>query len=228
MTLDYVTKNILHTYTISSKNKVVMKTTLTKFIAVAFAAAGTSQAAVLLAYEFNADGNTLGFTDQNERFTETVAGGFYTAVDGPSGSTDYQMRNNLGNGDAGTTPTAGDFTIGTSAGQANFITFRIRQDGGVADTPQLFVVAADGGAGTGIAGSPITFAVPTIDQFQTYTVNLATTLTPGNTFSSIRFDPRSTVGGFTVDYIRIESIPEPSSALLGFLGLGAICVRRRR
>lgn len=210
-----------------------MKKTILPLLGVAFLAAGTSQAAILLGYEFDMDTDLLGFTDQGNRFVETVAGGFYSATDGPSPSTDYQMRNILGNGDSGSDPTGASFTIGTGVGEANFITFRLRQDGGTASTPELFVYPTDTIAGADPAGNnpgnnPFVLAAPTIDQFQTYTVDLVAAFGSGTTISSLRLDPRNTQGGFTVDFIRIESIPEPSSALLGVLGLGALCIRRRR
>lgn len=205
--------------------------------------AGSSHATTVLlqGYEFTADGNTLGFTDQGDRFVETVANGFYTAVDGPSTNVDYQLRNSLGSGDSGTLPTLGEFTIGSEVGQATTITFRLRLDGGTAgvvdmasgqvlNAPQLFIIANDTAGGAGIPGSPFTFAEPTLDEFQIFTVDLLT-LSPtavGTTFSSIRLDPRQQEGGFTLDYIRIEGVPEPSAALLSVLGLGAFLVRRRR
>ena len=205
--------------------------------------AGSSHATVLLqGYEFNVDGNTLGFTDQGERFVETVANGFYTAVDGPSANQDYQLRNNLGNGDSGTLATQGQFTIGSGVGEASTITFSLRlfnggtpgainaANGQVLNAPQLFIVAADGAAGLGIGGSPITFDEPVFGEFQTFTVDLLT-LSPtavGTVFSSIRLDPRQDAGDFEIDFIRIEGVPEPSAALLSVLGLGAFLVRRRR
>lgn len=222
---------------------VMSKKLILSALSAAVISAGSSHATVLLqGYEFTEDGNTLGFIDQGERFVETVANGFYTAVDGPSGNVDYQLRNSLGSGDSGTLPAQGEFTIGSEVGQATTITFRLRLDGGTAgaigpaplsqilNAPQLFIIANDTAGGTGIEGSPVTFAEPTLDEFQIFTVDLLT-LSPtavGTTFSSIRLDPRQQEGGFTLDYIRIEGVPEPSAALLSVLGLGAFLVRRRR
>ncbi|MDA7882197.1 PEP-CTERM sorting domain-containing protein [Akkermansiaceae bacterium] len=233
-----------------------MKTTTTTrtlgILSASILASGISSAA-LIAYEFNNPGDPEGWVASSAPAPNGVVTGFTTAlgIDGVTGvatSADINIDPQL------TRPGLATLPVGDT--WATF-TIRFRQltlnpgENGVAGatltttgtllffngttanrTPGPTGIATQVYAGTGgYTGDTYTMTVtPEADNWQVITLDLtaAPTLNSQN-LTNVRFDPvgNNAAGNFEVDYVRIQSIPEPGSVMLSALaGLGLL--RRRR
>jgi hypothetical protein len=210
-----------------SKNP--MKKT-THFICAFLSMAAPSMAATTIAeWNFNTNGDAEGWTPSLNSSALTVASGLLT---GTATNNDPQL------GRSGLTLSLG---IGQTWDQ---LVFRVRetQDEAPAGTVSTFngtglvMQLNNSGAAGFIYNAPAAFTgVASGDGFFTVSLNISA-LPSDTTITSLRFDP---IGGaasnsnsetngntFEVDSISVTAIPEPSSALLG--GLGLLCLLRRR
>lgn len=182
--------------------------------------AAPSMAATIAEWNFNTNGDTEGWAV----FANV------TGLTNTSGS----LTGTTSNGDPQLRVTGLNLSLGI--GQTwDTVVLRIRETDETPATVTPFsntglVVQFNGGRtnGVNLFGSVGT-AVDSGSGFFTATVDVSG-LPESTTVTSLRIDP---IGGpdasgnsFKVDFIQVNSIPEPSSALLGCLGL--ICLLRRR
>ncbi|YCM45982.1 PEP-CTERM sorting domain-containing protein [Verrucomicrobiaceae bacterium 227] len=214
---------------------------------------GTSSAA-LIAYEFNTAGDTEGWNASAAPDPNGVVTGFQSApgIDGLTGvltSEDINIDPQLTKGGPAATLPAGDTW-------AN-MTIRFRHLSGNPDevgvtsmaysvtgtllffngtlqnrTPGETGISTQSYVGTG-AYAADTYNMTVIagdDDWQVMTLDLsgAPVLNSGD-ITTLRFDPVGNAAGknFEVDYVRFQSIPEPTSVLLSLLGGLGLLVRRR-
>ncbi|MFK7910922.1 MAG: PEP-CTERM sorting domain-containing protein [Akkermansiaceae bacterium] len=205
--------------------------------------AGSASAATTIAYEFNG-ATTEGWTGSGQISGLSTTG----AVSGSENvltSSDITGIDPMLNNAAGATLTPGE-TWST-------FTARFRLLDANAGSPLAFVNSGtilifNGNAGTNnstafatksyngnnaLAGDVfnMTLTPEGSGEWQVVTVDFsnAPAFNSAN-ISAIRFDPvgNDQVKNFEIDYIRLESVPEPSSTALLGLGLGGFLLRRRR
>lgn len=193
--------------------------------------AAPSMAATIAEWNFNTDGVAEGWTASNSSAL-TVASGMLT---GTATTNDPQLLR------SGTSISLG---VGQTWDQ---LVFRVKetQDEVPAGTVSTFnatglILSFNGNTTTGSGlfyGTVSQFTgVDSGSGFFTVTVDISSMPT-ATTITSLRLDP---IGGaalnsnsetngntFDVDFVQITAIPEPSSALLGGLGLLALLRRRR-
>ena len=229
-------------------------TTLTKralgIASASFLATNISSAA-LIAYEFNTPANTEGWNASTIGFGAVT--GFTTSlgIDGVTGvatsadiDIDPQLTRpgfaSLPSGDTWTTLTIRFRQLTLNPGQAGVAGAPYSTNGTllffngtVANrTPGPTGISTQVYAGTGAyAADTYTMTLtPEADEWQVMTLDLSAAPTlNGGDITNVRFDPvgNDAAKNFEIDYVRIQSIPEPSSLMLSALaGLGLL--RRRR
>ncbi len=193
-----------------------------------FLAPLASAATLIAGYEFNANGVDEGWTGTNVTGL-TTTGGF---IQGTAAGNDPQLRNNAAN-----------LTIGS--GQTwDSVVFRVRE---IQNEDPAGTVTEFNATGLVIMVNYVTVplaqvndiakftAVESGDGFFTVTADISGIT--ATTLHELRVDP---IGGaasnsnsetngntFELDFIRVYAVPEPSSALLGGLGVLALLRRRR-
>ncbi len=181
--------------------------------------APVASGALALAFEFNTAGDTEGFTANGS--TLTVASGF---ASGTTSSPDVQFRSST------------TLNLTRAANETwSTVVFRVREtnptSGVVTPFSPLGVLVATSNSTNPNAGNSVTAFTSVDDGGGFFVVTADISGQTALTINSLRVDP---IGGpdsdgnsFDVDYIRINKVPEPSTAILGALG-SLMLLRRRR
>lgn len=181
---------------------------------------------------------TFSFTDPTGDFTGSIdAAGLDFVFDDTTGAysidifataanpfdNSFQMNINLFNPDTGTTawdPSyfqggSGDITLGSST--------TIHTINGVNSRLLSWDIGDRVAIGAGAFGNP-----DGLSGFQSGVNDLPRLVIPDFDRDLIGTSSNQSGGGLTTQFAIISAVPEPSRALLSLLGLGAVCLRRRR